>query len=103
MWKHFYNRLIVIWFQSYDTCTCTWLSFVDSKEELEDYDTEWEQTQRALAISSEREKRQNSRGRRKMGGYLDIWNDPESITSDNDEAAEDIPSTSQSQVIIIKL
>lgn len=53
------------------------LELSDSKEELEDYDTEWEQTHRALAISSEREKRQNSRGRRKMGGYLDIWNDPE--------------------------
>lgn len=38
-----------------------------------------------------------------MGGYLDIWNDPESITSDNDEAAEDIPNTSQSQVAMIKL
>lgn len=79
------------------------MTFICRLEELEDYDTEWEQTYRALAISNEREKRQNSRGRRKTGGYLDIWNDPEGITSDNDEAAEDIPSTSQSQVIIIKL
>lgn len=63
--------------------------FLDSKEELEDFDSDWAQTHRAKAISEERDRRQNSRGRAKTGGYLDIWNDPDS--DNQEEAHEDLP------------
>lgn len=63
--------------------------FLDSKEELEDFDSDWAQTHRAKAISEEGDRRQNSRGRAKTGGYLDIWNDPDS--DNQEEAHEDLP------------
>lgn len=62
---------------------------LDSKEELEEFDSDWAQTHRAKAISEERDRRQNSRGRAKTGGYLDIWNDPDS--DNQEEAHEDLP------------
>lgn len=63
--------------------------FLDSKEELKDFDSDWAKTHRANAISEERDRRQNSRGRAKTGGYLDIWNDPDS--DNQEEAHEDLP------------
>lgn len=62
---------------------------LDSKEELEEFDSDWAQTHRAKAISEERDKRQNSRERAKTGGYLDFLNDPDS--DNQEEAHEDLP------------
>ncbi|XP_062622053.1 uncharacterized protein LOC134283555 [Saccostrea cucullata] len=71
------------------------LHLSDTKEQLEDYDTEWAQTHRAKAIDEEKERRQASRGRRKKGGYLDIWNDPGINTQDDTD--EDLPDPTVEQ------
>lgn len=65
------------------------LYFFRFKGGTEDFDSDWAQTHRAKAISEERDRRQNSRGRAKTGGYLDIWNDPDS--DNQEEAHEDLP------------
>lgn len=74
---------------TYNDILFLYIFFLDSKEELEDFDSDWAQTHRAKAISEKRDRRQNSRGRAKTGGYRDIWNDPDS--DNQEEAHEDLP------------